>query len=49
MGELTQYERAIRASSLTPEQKRQQLDEIRKVKIRYAETMRVAVDKTIPQ
>lgn len=49
MGELTQYERAIRASNLTPEQKRQQLDEIRKVKIRYAETMRVAVDKTIPQ
>ena len=49
MGELTQYERAIRASNLTPEQKRQQLDEVRKIKIRYAETMRAAVDKTIPQ
>jgi hypothetical protein len=49
MGELTQYERAIRASNLTPEQKRERLDEIRKIKIRYADTMRGAVDKTIPQ
>jgi hypothetical protein len=48
MGELTQYERAIRASNLSSEQKRGRLDEIRKLKIRYAETMREAVDKTIP-
>jgi hypothetical protein len=49
MGELTQYERAIRASNLTPEQKRERLDEIRKIKIRYADTMRGAVDRTVPQ
>jgi hypothetical protein len=49
MAEMSQYERAIRASNLDGEQKRQRLDEIRKIKIRYAETMRGAVDKTIPQ
>lgn len=49
MGEMTQYEKAIRASNLSPEQKRERLDEIRKIKIKYAETMRGAVDKTIPQ
>ena len=49
MAEMSQYERAIRASTLDGEQKRQRLDEIRKIKIRYAETMRGAVDKTIPQ
>jgi hypothetical protein len=49
MAEMSQYERAIRASNLTSEQKRERLDEIRKIKIRYADTMRGAVDKTIPQ
>ena len=49
MAEMSQYERAIRASNLDGEQKRQRLDEIRKIKIKYAETMRGAVDKTIPQ
>ena len=49
MAEMSQYERAIRASNLDGEKKRERLDEIRKIKIRYAETMRGAVDKTIPQ
>ena len=49
MAEMSQYERAVRASNLSPEQKRERLDEIRKIKIRYADTMRGAVDKTIPQ
>jgi hypothetical protein len=49
MGELTQYERAIRASNLSSEEKRERLDQVRKIKIRYADTMRGAVDRTIPQ
>jgi hypothetical protein len=49
MAEMSQYERAIRASNLSPEQKRKRLDEIRDIKIKYAATMRGAVDKTIPQ
>jgi len=48
MAEMSQYERAIRASNLDGEQKRERLDDIRKIKIRYAETMRGAVDKIIP-
>jgi triphosphoribosyl-dephospho-CoA synthetase len=48
MTELSQYERAIRASDLDGEKKRERLDEIRRMKIRYAETMRGAVDKIIP-
>lgn len=48
MGELTQYEKAIRASNLDGEQKRARLDEIRKIKIRYAETVRGAADRIVP-
>jgi hypothetical protein len=48
MTELSQYERAIRASDLGGEQKRERLDDIRRIKIRYAETMRGAVDRIIP-
>ena len=48
MAEMSQYERAIRASDLGGEQKRERLDDIRRIKIRYAETMRGAVDKIIP-
>ncbi len=40
MRELSQYERAIRASDLTPQEKRDQLDAVRQVKIRLAETVR---------
>lgn len=49
MRELTQYENAIRASNASPEQKRQQLDEIRKLKTRFATTVEQATDKTIPR
>jgi hypothetical protein len=48
MAEMSQYERAIRASNLDGEKKRERLDEVRRIKIRYAETMRGAVDKIIP-
>lgn len=44
--ELTQYETAIRASSMTPEEKRVKLDEVRRMKIRVAETVRNATDRT---
>jgi hypothetical protein len=47
--ELTQYENAIRASNLSPEEKRAKLDEIRQMKIRYSAMMRQAENKTTPQ
>jgi hypothetical protein len=47
--ELTQYENAIKASDLSPEEKRKRLDEIRKMKIRYSAQSRQAVDKTTLQ
>ena len=43
MRELSQYERAIRASDLTPEEKRTQLDEVRRVKIALSTMVRDAV------
>jgi hypothetical protein len=49
MRELTQYENAIKASNATSEEKRRQLDEIRKLKTRFASTVEQATDKTIPQ
>jgi len=49
MRELTQYENAIKASNASPEQKSQQLDEIRKLKTRFATTVEQATDKTIPR
>jgi hypothetical protein len=49
IGELTQYERAVRASTLTPEEKRERLAEIRQMKIRLSSMVRGAVDRTEPQ
>jgi len=49
IGELTQYERAVRASSLTPEEKRERLAEIRQMKIKLSSMVRAAVDRTEPQ
>jgi hypothetical protein len=49
MRELTQYENAIKASDASPEQKRQQLDEIRKMKTRFATTVEQASERTTPQ
>jgi hypothetical protein len=47
MNMLTQAERAIAASSMTAEAKREQLDQIRKMKIALANTTREISDKTI--
>ena len=47
MNMLTQAERAIAASKMTPEAKREQLDNIRKIKIGLANTTREISDKTI--
>jgi hypothetical protein len=47
MNMLTQAERAVAASNMTPEAKRKQLDEIRKIKIALANTTREISDKTI--
>ena len=49
MKKLTSYENAIRASDLSPAEKRQRLDEVRKMKIEYANMVRDASDKTIRQ
>jgi hypothetical protein len=46
IGELTQYERAVRASDLTPEEKRERLAEIRQMKIKLSSMVRAAVDRT---
>ena len=40
MGELAQMRRAVMASSLTPAEKRERLDEIRQVEIRLAQQVR---------
>jgi hypothetical protein len=47
MNKLTQAERAIAASNMSPETKRAQLDKIRKLKIAVAQTVREVSDKTI--
>ena len=46
MNKLTQAERAIAASKMSPEEKRAQLDKIRKIKIAVAQTVREVSDKT---
>jgi hypothetical protein len=47
MNMLTQAERAIAASKMSPEAKREQLDQIRKMKIGLANATREISDKTI--
>jgi hypothetical protein len=47
MNMLTQAERAIASSTMTPTEKREQLDQIRKMKIAIANTTREISDKTI--
>jgi hypothetical protein len=47
MNKLTQAERAINASDMSPQDKRAQLDEIRKMKIGLANAVREISDKTI--
>lgn len=46
---VTQAMNAIKASGLTPEEKREQLDKLQKLRIRIAEIGRGAIEKTIPQ
>jgi hypothetical protein len=46
MRELTSYENAIRASSMTPQEKRAALDNVRQIKIYLANTVRGAADRT---
>ena len=49
MGQITEFERGIKASSMTPEQKREKLDQARQMKIRLAESVRSIAGKTTPQ
>jgi hypothetical protein len=49
MGEITKYERALRALDIPKEEKRRQLDELRQIKIQLSKTVRDVVDKTILQ
>ena len=46
MNELTKAERAIQETKMPPDEKRKQLDEIRRLKIAVAKTIRDAADKT---
>jgi hypothetical protein len=46
MGEITKYEQAVRASSMTPEQKRAALDQARQAKISLAKAVREASGRT---
>lgn len=48
MRQLSEAERAIKASSLSPDEKRERLDEIRRMKIQVAKNVREA-SKTTPQ
>ena len=45
MGELTKGERAIRASDLSPEEKRKRLDDLRRIKIEYANQFRTITEQ----
>lgn len=49
IGDLTKYEQAIRASSATPKEKRDDLAKIREMKIMLSQNMLEIVDKTTPQ
>ena len=49
MRELTQYENAIRASNISPEEKRAQLTKIRQMKTQFATSVEKATDRTIPR
>ena len=49
MNMLSQAETAIKASDMPPEKKREELDKIRQVKIKFAASVREVFDKTKPQ
>jgi hypothetical protein len=46
MGEITQYEKSVRASSMSADQKREALDRARQAKINLAKAVRAASDRT---
>lgn len=46
MAEVTKYERAIRALDIPADEKRRQLDDLRKIKIQISNTVRDVADKT---
>ena len=47
--DLTAYENAIRASNMSPEEKRAQLTKLRQMKTQFATAVEQATDKTIPR
>jgi hypothetical protein len=47
--ELTSYENAIRASNMSPEEKRAQLTKLRQMKTQFAASIEKSTDKTIPR
>ena len=49
LGKITQAINAVKASSLSPEQKREQLDKLQAIRIKIASSMRGVLDKTTPQ
>jgi len=49
MNMLSQAETAIKASDMPPEKKREELDKIRQIKIKFAASVREVFDKTKPQ
>jgi hypothetical protein len=46
---ITQAMNAVKASSMTPDEKRATLDRLQKLRIKIADTMRNVLDKTAPQ
>ncbi len=49
MGELTAYEKVVRSSTRSAQDKRELLDRVRQLKIKYATSVRAAFDRTTPQ
>jgi hypothetical protein len=49
VGQITEYERQIRASNMTPEKKREALDQARQAKIQLATSVRAAAERKAPQ
>ena len=49
LAKITQAMNAVKASSMTPDEKRATLDRLQKLRIRIADTMRGVLDKTAPQ
>ena len=49
MAQFTKYENAIRASRLSPEEKRTQLDKLRQTKTQFAAMVESATDRTTPR